>query len=63
MQDDFLLLHVWGDDPLFGFYLFALKKARVEGVELMDENFVDLCALPSGIEVLECFEDAPVIPK
>jgi hypothetical protein len=33
----------------------------IEGVELVDESFIDFRALPARVEVLECFEDVPLV--
>lgn len=62
VENDLFLLHVGGEDPLLGLDHVAVEQFRVQGVELEDEDLVDLGPLAPGVEVLEGLVDVPVIP-
>jgi hypothetical protein len=60
-EDYFFLRGLRRDRPLLGSNESAFCEPGIEGVELVDEAFVDFRALSAGVEVLERFEDVPVV--
>lgn len=60
-EDNFFLRGVSSDSPLLRSDEPSIEQFSIEGIELIDESFIDFSTLPARVKVLECFEDVPLI--